>query len=251
MKARILFVALCVAFTSFATAQEAKKCDGPTPEQRIEWRVMNLQQKLLLDDAKSAEFAQIYKEYLQAKMNCRPTCVRGKNLTDDQIKTNLESVFATKQKALDLDKELYTKLSGILNAKQLEIVFAKDKFDGRAKWGKPGKKAPFAPGAKRGMMKAECPKADCKKECKKAECPKADCKKECKKAECPKTDCKKECKKAECPKADCKKECKKAECPKADCKKECKKAECPKTDCKKECKKAECPKADCKKECQK
>ena len=214
MKARILFVALCVAFTSFATAQEAKKCNGPTPEQRIEWRVMNLQQKLLLDDAKSAEFAQIYKEYLQAKMNCRPTCVRGKNLTDDQIKTNLESVLATKQKALDLDKELYTKLSGILNAKQLEIVFAKEKFDGRGKWGKPGMKAPFAPGAKRGMMKGEC---------KKAECPKADCKKECKKAECPKADCKKECKKAECPKAECKKECKKAECPKADCKKECQK----------------------------
>ena len=246
MKARILFVALCVAFTSFATAQEAKKCNGPTPEQRIEWRVMNLQQKLLLDDAKSAEFAQIYKEYLQAKMNCRPTCVRGKNLTDDQIKTNLESVFATKQKALDLDKELYTKLSGILNAKQLEIVFAKEKFDGRGKWGKPGMKAPFAPGAKKGMMKAGC-----KKECKKAECPKTDCKKECKKAECPKADCKKECKKAECPKTDCKKECKKAECPKADCKKECKKAECPKVDCKKECKKAECPKADCKKECKK
>ena len=123
MKTRILLVALFVAMASFATAQEKKKCDKPTPEQRIEFRVKRMQQKLMLDDKKSAEFAALYKEYLTEMTTCRPKITRGKELSDAEIKGNIEARMDARQKALDIEKKYYGKLSKVLNAKQLQVVF--------------------------------------------------------------------------------------------------------------------------------
>ena len=157
MKARILLVALVVAFTSFATAQEKKKFEKPTPEQRVEFRVKMMQQKLMLDDKKAAEFAPIYKEYITEMAKCRPALERGKDLTDVQIKKNLEARMDARQKALDVEKKCYGKLSKILTARQLQVVFCNDKgfgkadgrkFAPRGKFGGKGKAKNFCKGKK-------------------------------------------------------------------------------------------------------
>lgn len=190
MKARILIMAFMVAFTSFATAQEKKAGKKFTPEQRIEFRVKKMQDKLMLDEAEAAKFAPLYKEYLAEKAKCRPAVERGKDLTDEQMMKNMEACMDARQKALDVDKEYFGKFSKILNAKQMKQVFGKK--EGFGKFGK----NKFAPGkegkgkgqgkATRGKMKNR--KGDCKKnDCKKADCKKDDCKKaDCKKADCPK-----------------------------------------------------------------
>ncbi len=157
MKTRILFVALFVAMASFATAQEKKKCDKPTPEQRIEFRVKRMQQKLMLDDKKSAEFAALYKEYLTEMTTCRPNITRGKELSDAEIKGNIEARMDARQKALDIEKKYYSKLSKVLNARQLQVVFSNDKgfgksdgrkFAPRGKFGGKGKAKNFCKGKK-------------------------------------------------------------------------------------------------------
>ena len=157
MKTRILFVALFVAMASFATAQEKKKCDKPTQEQRIEFRVKRMQQKLMLDDKKSAEFAALYKEYLTEMTTCRPKITRGKELSDAEIKGNIEARMDARQKALDIEKKYYSKLSKVLNARQLQVVFGEKqglkkggdkKFAPRGKFGGKGKAKNFCKGKK-------------------------------------------------------------------------------------------------------
>ena len=195
-----------MAFGVGAMAQEKK--ERPTPEQRVEKMVERVQKSLMLDDATAAKFAPIYKEYLMEKGKCRPELVRGKDLTDEQIKKNLKARMNAKEKALDVEKKYFGKLEKILNAKQLQKVFGKQdkapmtgkrqfaqhgKRDGKGFAKAPGRKGPWMNAAKRGACKQMG-----KKDCKKGECPKADCKKDCKKGGCPKADCKK----VECPKAE-------------------------------------------------
>ena len=212
-----------MAFSVGAMAQEKKA--KPTPEQRIEKRVERVQKDLMLDDATAAKFAPIYKEYLMEMSKCRPEVVRGKNLSDEQIKKNLKARMEAKEKAVDVEKKYFGKLEKVLNAKQLQKVFSKQDAAPKA-----GKKQ-FAKRGKRdgkGFVNAKC-----RKGAKMNACELGGCKHMDKMAGCKKTECRNECKKAECAKADCKQ---------ADCKKECKKADCKKADCKKD---------GCKKDCKK
>ena len=127
MKTKFLAFAMLLAFCGAAVAQEAAKCNKPTPEQRIEKRVLKMQKALMLDEAAAAKFAPIYKEYLLEKSKCRPALERGKDLTDAQIKKNIEARMDARQKALDVDRKYYGKLSKVLNAKQLQKVFSEKK----------------------------------------------------------------------------------------------------------------------------
>jgi hypothetical protein len=223
MKTRFLVLALLMAFSVGAMAQEKKA--KPTPEQRIEKRVERVQKDLMLDDATAAKFAPIYKEYLMEMSKCRPEVVRGKDLSDEQIKKNLKARMEAKEKAVDVEKKYFGKLEKVLNAKQLQKVFSKQDAAPKgnkkqfAKRGKrDGKGFVNAKGRKGAKMNA-CELGGCKHMDKMAGCKKTECRNECKQAECAKADCKQ---------ADCKKECKKADCKKADCKKD---------GCKKDCKK--------------
>ena len=175
MKIRILFLALMVAITSFSTAQ-VKKVHKMTAEQRIGFRVAKMQKSLMLDDEKAAEFAVLYKEYLLALAECRPEVVRGKVLTDEQIKNNLEARMDAREKALEVEKKYYGKLEKLLNAKQLQKVFGRNEGvpkGGKKQFAQRGKrndkgfaKAPDRMGAKMNAGKAgkaECKKVDCKK----------------------------------------------------------------------------------------
>lgn len=252
MKARLFILAVMVTLVSFANAQQ------PMPRKhgnKIEFRVKRMADRLMLDDSQKEKFAPLYKEYLEAKAACRPQLVFGKELTDEQIESNLEQMMDVREKSLKIDKKYYKKLSKVLDAKQLDMIFGFKAHAGKRPMahGKDMKAMPPRHFGKPGAPKGKChmPKKEFKKsgDCKKGE----GCKKEhsCKES----VDCKKlqgackECKMN----ADCKKECKQGgNCAKGDA---CPKAEaCPKAgECKKDAAcKNECPKAkDCNKECKK
>ena len=159
MKTRFWLLAMLLTFTFAATAQNGNGNGKRNPEQRIEKHVERMQNSLMLDDAAAAKFAPIYKEYLLEKVNCRPDIVRGKNLSDEQIKKNIEARMDNRQKALDIDRKYYGKLSKILNAKQLNVIFGKKKACDKKfahRKGKPGDK-----GSKKGFKPGV--KTDCKK----------------------------------------------------------------------------------------
>lgn len=210
-----------VAFASFANAQQ------PMPRKhgnKIEFRVKRMADKLMLNEEQKENFAPLYQEYLEAKAACRPQLVFGKELTDEQIESNLEQMMDVREKSLKIDKKYYKKLSKVLNAKQLDMIFGFNAQMGKRPMahGKDMKGMPAHHFGKPGSQKGNFPKEFMKGgQCKKNEACKNECKNECKE-QC-KEQCKKdgECVKGEaCPKAgECKKDCPKA----ADCKKECKK----------------------------
>ena len=173
---KIVIMAFVVAFASFATAQEQKKAPKVTAEQRIDFRVARVQKSLMLDDASADKFASIYKEYLSEMAKCRPELERGKDLSDKQIKKNIEARMDAKEKALKVERKYYEKLSKILNAKQLEKVFAQPEGFKQAgnknfapRGNRPGNG--FAQGAPRNGQKMKVgkkpgKKVDCDKNCK-------------------------------------------------------------------------------------
>ena len=203
---------MVVAFASFANVQ-AQQPEKPKHGNKIEFRVKRMADKLKLDESQKEKFAPLYQEYLEAKVACRPQLVFGKELTDEQIEANLEAMMDVREKTLKIDRKYYKKLSKVLDARQLDMIFGfKTQMDKKPK--APGREMKAMPphnfgksGAQHGkhlMPKGfrkggECRKADgCKKNdvCRKAaDCKKIDgaCKdgKECKM----KADCKKECKK--------------------------------------------------------
>ena len=251
MKIRIVLMALVVAFTSYATAQEKKEAPKMTEEQKVEFRVAKMQKSLGLDEATAAKFAPLYKEYIQELAKCRPELKRGKELTDEQVKENIEARIDAKEKAAKVEKKYYGKFSKILDAKQLQKLFSEPKASNRnAKPGfapqgkRPGQgfaKAPMMkPGFKPGFNKGNFKKGDFRKpgfgkgnfrkgDFKKRGFNKMDCPKGEKAGACKQSDCKK-CENAKCgKKADCKKvDCKKAGNAKCEKKADCKKADCKK-----------------------
>lgn len=209
MKARVFILAVMVAFASFANAQQ------PMPRKhgnKIEFRVKRMTDKLMLNEEQKEKFAPLYQEYLEAKAACRPQLVFGKELTDEQIESNLEQMMDVREKSLKIDKKYYKKLSKVLEAKQLDMIFGFKAQMGKRPMahGKEMKSMPPRRNGKQGAPKGKfhMPKKEFKKggNCKKGEgCKMNDgCKKaaDCKKIE---GACKdgKECKM----KADCKKEC--------------------------------------------
>lgn len=122
MKVRLLIMAMLVAFTSFVNVQ-AQQPGKPKHGNKVEFRVKRMADKLMLDDSQKEKFVPLYKEYLEAKAACRPQLVFGKELTDEQIEANLEAMMDVREKSLKIDKKYYKKLSKVLDAKQLDMIF--------------------------------------------------------------------------------------------------------------------------------
>ncbi len=166
MKAKFLMILAAVVMMSSAVCAQEKK-QAPTPEQRIEKRVERMQKKLMLDDATAAKFAPIYKEYLQAKFAARPEWKKCDNPTDAQIKENIAKRLDAQEKAVDVEKKYYKKLSSILSGRQLQQIFCKD--NKKAAWSK-NKKAPFGKRGKQApcFKGQKCPKCPVGAPCPKA-----------------------------------------------------------------------------------
>lgn len=116
-------------------------------EQMLELRVQRMQKKLVLDDKKRAEFAPLYKEYLEEIAACY-TSTRlskaGKDITDEERAKRIENSFERRQRVLDTEKEYYAKFKKVLNSRQLEVLFKAQDQTGYNKKANPcckGKKA--------------------------------------------------------------------------------------------------------------
>lgn len=155
MKVRVLILAMMVAFTSFANAQEQVEAQQPEVS-KIEVAVKRMAKKLMLKDSKQAKFMSLYKEYLEEREACCPEFAVGEDLTDAQIKSNMKKMLDVRGKNLKLDKKYYKKFARLLNEKQLDAIF--------------GFKAQFCNDAK--MIPA--PKC-CDAECEAEECEAEDC----------------------------------------------------------------------------
>lgn len=110
----------------------------PEPQKRqrkpvtIEMKADRMANQLMLDDATAAKFTTLYKEYLESLQACceqscckAATCPKeNTTLTDKEIEARIEKRFEMQQQRLDIQKKYYDKFKKILNAKQLEKVFA-------------------------------------------------------------------------------------------------------------------------------
>lgn len=127
-----------LAFAAIScTTLFAQNMPEPQKKQRkpvtIEKQVNRMANQLMLDDATAAKFAPLYKEYLESLQGCcaqncckKATACPKSNatLTDKEIEARIEKRFEMQQQRLDIQKKYYDKFKKILNAKQLEKVFA-------------------------------------------------------------------------------------------------------------------------------
>lgn len=154
----LTLLSLLFAFSGMVSAQEKKKSEAPAPEKRIEMKAQKISKKLMLDEAASAKFVPLYKEYVAALSKCRcdaPKC-KGAKMTDEQIVESLEKRYEMQGKIADVKKEYVTKFAKVLTPLQVKKLFSEDK--GKMKFGK----RPMQKGAK---MKYEKGKYSPKKPC--------------------------------------------------------------------------------------
>lgn len=127
-----------LAFAAIScTTLFAQNMPEPQKKQRkpitIEKQVNRMANQLMLDDATAAKFAPLYKEYLESLQGCcaqncckkAAACPKSNaTLTDKEIEARIEKRFEMQQQRLDIQKKYFDKFKKILNAKQLEKVFA-------------------------------------------------------------------------------------------------------------------------------
>ena len=122
--------------------RENKERQMLTPEQRAERKADHISAKLMLDDATSAQFKSIYKDYEAEKAEVnkkylpnRPERVDGekpekKELSDNELESKMKNGFAHRKAILDIEEKYYGKFRTILNPRQVAMVY---KTDGRGK----------------------------------------------------------------------------------------------------------------------
>lgn len=88
-----------------------------------------MQRHLMLDDKTAAQFAPVYKEYLQALEDCKPQKPETKPaaMDDKQIEEHLTAQFERQQKLLDTRKEYYNKFKKMLTMRQVQMVLQSDR----------------------------------------------------------------------------------------------------------------------------
>ena len=138
MKTRNFF--LVAAMTLFMAGSQAmaqttttgnKKVD---PAELLNRRCNRMCTEMKLDDATSAKFTPLYKEYLNELKACRPTrpaeCKNG-TCTDAQRKACIENRLDCRENMVKVQKKYYKQFEKILNAQQLQTVFCKNYQYGR------------------------------------------------------------------------------------------------------------------------
>ncbi|WP_300724748.1 hypothetical protein [uncultured Bacteroides sp.] len=135
MKTNRIFSALMIAALMccgnvFAQEKKAQQKKELTPEQRMDMKVARMQKELMLNDATAAQFAPLYKEYLQAMQQCRPAkpeCKKGEcpkeKMTDAELNKKMLERFSMQKKAIETKETYFKKFEKILTARQLQKVF--------------------------------------------------------------------------------------------------------------------------------
>ena len=94
-------------------------------------KIAFLTNKLELTAKEAQLFWPLYNEFNQKVEKLRKTKKsdvedlknKGENLTDKEIQTFMDEVFATRQKELDLQKEYYEKYSKVLSMKKVALLY--------------------------------------------------------------------------------------------------------------------------------
>lgn len=142
----IALLLLCLTFgwQSQAAAQEktpvktekkqTKAC--MTPEQCVEMRTAVIARQLMLDDATTAKFSAVYKNYLTELRACRfkcnetfgaERCGARAQMTDAQIEKCIEKRFATSRRVLDIREKYYKEFKKFLNPRQIQQMYRVEK----------------------------------------------------------------------------------------------------------------------------
>lgn len=143
MKRIILGVALAMLSLMPAAAQKKGNAKNITPEQAIEMQTTRMAKRLMLDDATTAKFTPIYKEYLTEMRACAQNCRKAGTcpfnqkdsvvMTDADIEKCIDQCFDMQQKKLDIKKSYYKKLKSVLNMKQMQAIFCRQAGQGKNK----------------------------------------------------------------------------------------------------------------------
>lgn len=140
MKKMFLGAAFALMLVMPANAQRNQNAQKMSPEQAIEMKTNRMAKRLMLDDATTAKFAPIYKEYLTEPQGCMQNCPKAANcpangqkcaaMSDADIEKCIEQRFDMQQK-LDIRKNYYKKLKSVLNMKQMQALFCAPAGPGR------------------------------------------------------------------------------------------------------------------------
>ena len=89
-------------------------------------RIQRMEQKLSLDKQKAAQFAPLYKEYLEELDACYSATgdIKTESLSEEERGQQIEKRFQLRQWILDTQMEYYPKFKEILTAQQLECIFS-------------------------------------------------------------------------------------------------------------------------------
>ena len=102
-------------------------------EELINKRIQRMEQRLALDEKASAEFAPLYKEYLEELEACYTASndTKSANMTEDEKEQQIQKRFQLRQWILDTQIEYYAKFKEFLNTEQLEYIFNNTERFGR------------------------------------------------------------------------------------------------------------------------
>ena len=136
----VLFFALGIHFDALAQHNNSKgKVERLTPEQRIEKQTSQMAHALMLDDAVSAKFVTVYKQYLTEMQTCQRSArmafgdrAKGakSQLTDEQIEKQIEARFAQSRKILDIREKYYGEFKKFLKPRQILKIYTVEKSNG-------------------------------------------------------------------------------------------------------------------------
>lgn len=123
MKSLIFTIALLTSFSVVSQESKADKVEA--------MKVGFITNKLELTAKEAQTFWPLYNEYNSKLEKLRKTKKsdfdelknKGENLTDRELESFMNEIFATKQKELDLQKEYYEKYAKVLSVKKVALLY--------------------------------------------------------------------------------------------------------------------------------
>ncbi len=123
MKSLIFTIALLTSFSVVSQESKADKVEA--------MKVGFITNKLELTAKEAQTFWPLYNEYNSKLEKLRKTKKsdfdelknKGENLTDKELESFMNEIFATKQKELDLQKEYYEKYAKVLSVKKVALLY--------------------------------------------------------------------------------------------------------------------------------
>ena len=123
MKSLIFTIALLTSFSVISQESKADKVEA--------MKVGFITNKLELSAKEAQTFWPLYNEYNSKLEKLRKTKKsdfddlknKSENLTDKELETFINEVFASKQKELDLQKEYYEKYAKVLSVKKVAMLY--------------------------------------------------------------------------------------------------------------------------------